>query len=85
VLSNGHIGYGLGLTALFEVLLTVAVPRWRRPAVIATTTIVAVLAVLGWQYIALAYGPMRRQPAPAAATLALAAGLVALLVDIDLY
>ncbi|MCU1670826.1 MAG: hypothetical protein JWP40_3753 [Blastococcus sp.] len=122
MLSNGHIAYGLGLTALFEVLLTVAVPRWRRPALIATTTAVSVLAVLGWQYVlrathaaqfftdlpfrpfpiswqdtgsgvatlaftglALAYGPMRRQPAPEAATLALAAGLVALLVDIYLY
>ena len=51
MLTDGHIGYGLGLTALFEVLLTVAVPRWRRPALIATTTVVAVLAVLGWQYI----------------------------------
>jgi hypothetical protein len=122
VLSNGHIGYGLALTALFEVLLTVAVPRWRRPALIVTTTVVTVLAVLGWQYVlrathaaqfftdlpfrpfpiswqdtgsgvaalaftslALAYGPLRRQPAPDAATLALAAGLVALLVDIYLY
>ncbi len=122
MLSNAHIGYGLGLTALFELLLTVAVPRWRHPALIATTTVVSVLAVLGWQYVlrathaaqfftdlpfrpfpiswqdtgsgvatfaftglALAYGPMRRQPAPAAAGLALAAGLVALLVDIYLY
>jgi hypothetical protein len=122
VLSNGHIDYGLGLTALCEVLLTVGVPRWRRPALIATTSVVAVPAVLGWQYalrtthaaqfftdlpfrpfpiswqdtgsgvatlaltsLALAYGPMRRQAAPAAASLALAAGVVALLVDIYLY
>ena len=33
----------------------------------------------------LAYGPMRKQPAPEAASLALAAGAVALLVDIYLY
>jgi uncharacterized membrane protein YqjE len=51
VLSNAHIGYGLGLTALFEAVLTVAVPRWRHPALIVTTTIVTVLAVLGWQYV----------------------------------
>ena len=47
MLSDAQIGYGLGLNALFEVLLTVAVPRWRRPALIATTTVVTVLAVLG--------------------------------------
>lgn len=35
--------------------------------------------------IALAYGPMRKQPAPQAANLALAAGAVAWLVDIYLY
>jgi hypothetical protein len=122
VLSNAHIGYGLALTALFEVLLTAAAPRWRRPALIATTTVVTVLAVLGWQVVlrathaaqfftdlpfrpfpiswqdtgsgvttlaftglALAYGPMRQYAAPAAANLALAAGAVALLVDIYLY
>jgi hypothetical protein len=122
MLPNQQILYGVGLTALFEVVLTVAVPRWRRPALTLTTTAIAVLAVLGWQYVlrathasqfftdlpfrpfpiswqdtgsgvvtlafaglALAYGPMRRGPAPAVATLALAAGLVALLVDVYLY
>jgi hypothetical protein len=43
------------------------------------------VATLAFTSLALAYGPMRRQPAPAAATLALAAGLVALLVDMYLY
>jgi hypothetical protein len=122
MLSNAHIAYGVGLTALFELVLTVAVPRWRRPALIATTTVATVLAVLGWQYVlraahatqfftdlpfrpfpiswqdtgsgvatlaftglVLGYGPMRKQPGHAAANLALAAGLVALLVDIYLY
>jgi hypothetical protein len=122
MLSTGHIANGLGLTALFEVLLTVTVPRWRHPTLIGTTTVVAVLAVLGWQAVlrathaaqfftdlpfrpfpiswqdtgsgvsalaftglALAYGPMRHRAAPDAATLALAAGVVALLVDIYLY
>jgi hypothetical protein len=47
MLSTMQISYGLGLTALFEVILTVAVPRWRRPALILTTTAVTVLAVLG--------------------------------------
>jgi hypothetical protein len=35
--------------------------------------------------LALAYGPLRRDPAPVAATLAAASGTVALLVDVYLY
>jgi hypothetical protein len=121
LLTNSHIAYGLALTALFEVILTLAVPRWRRPAFVATTTVVAVLAVLGWQYVlrathasqfftdlpfrpfpiswqdtgsgvvtlaltpVLAYGPMRRRAATEVANLSLAAGLVALIVDIYPY
>jgi hypothetical protein len=122
MLSNFHLGYGLALTAFFEVVLTVAVPRWRRPALVVTTTVAAVLAVLGWQLVlrathaatfftdlpfgffpiswqdsgsgvatlallapCLAFGPMRRQPAPACAGLALAAAAVALVVDVYLY
>jgi hypothetical protein len=122
MLSNAHIAYGLGVTAVFEVILTVVVPRWRRLSLIVATTVVTVLAVLGWQYVlrathaslfftdlpfrlfpiswqdagsgvvtlaftglALAYGPMRRQSAPAAAGLAVAAGVVALLVDVYVY
>jgi len=122
MLPTPQILYGPALTALFELILTIAVPRWRRPALILTTTAIAVLAVLGSQYVlrathasqffsdlpfrpfpiswqdtgsgvvtlafaglALAYGPMRRGPAPAVATLALSAGLVALLVDVYLY
>ena len=33
-----RILYGLSLTALFEEILTVVVPRWRRPLLILTTT-----------------------------------------------
>jgi hypothetical protein len=43
------------------------------------------VATLALVSLALAYGPMRRQPAPAVASLALAAGVVALLVDVYLY
>jgi hypothetical protein len=122
VLTNSHILYGLALTAVFEVILTLAVPRWRRPELIVTTTVVTVLAVLGWQCVlrathasqfftdlpfrpfpvswqdtgsgvatlaftgpVLAYGPLRRRAATDVATLSLAAGVVALLVDIYLY
>jgi hypothetical protein len=43
------------------------------------------LSALALVSLAPAYGPLRRQPAPAAATLATAAGAVALLVDVYLY
>lgn len=122
MLSYAHILYGLALTVIGEVVLTVAVPRWRRPGVVLTTVVSAFLGVLAWQFVlrvthasqfftdlpfrpfpvswqdtgsgvvtvalsavALAYGPMRKQPAPAVANLALAAGAVAWLVDIYLY
>jgi hypothetical protein len=122
VISWPQILCGVALTAAGEAVLTVAVPRWRRPALVATAVVGAALAVLGqqavlrfahvrefftdlpfgpfpvsWQdtgsggttlaltALAFAYGPLRRHPAPAAATLAAATGAVALLVDVYLY
>jgi hypothetical protein len=122
VISWSQILYGVALTAAGETALTVAVSRWRHPALAGTAVVGAVLAVLGWQAVlhvthawefftdlpfapfpvswqdtgsgvtalavtalALAYGPLRRDPAPVAATLAAASGTVALLVDVYLY
>jgi hypothetical protein len=122
MISWSQILYGVALTAVGETALTVAVSRWRHPALAGTAVVGAVLAVLGWQAVlhvthawefftdlpfapfpvswqdtgsgvtalavtalALAYGPLRRDPAPVAATLAAASGTVALLVDVYLY
>jgi hypothetical protein len=122
VISWSQILYGVALTAVGETALTVAVSRWRHPALAGTAVVGAVLAVLGWQAVlhvthawefftdlpfapfpvswqdtgsgvtalavtalALAYGPLRRDPAPVAATLAAASCTVALLVDVYLY
>ena len=104
MLSNAHIAYGLGVTAVFEVILTVVVPRWRRLSLIVATTVVTVLAVLGWQYVLRATHaslfftdlPFRLFPISwqdagsgvvtlAFTGLAVAAGVVALLVDVYVY
>ena len=122
MISWSQILYGVALTAVGEAVLTVVVPRWRRPALAGAAIVGAVLAVLGWQAVlhltharefftdvpfrpfpvswpdtgsgvtalavtalALAYGPLRRYPAPVAATLAAATGAVAVLVDVYLY
>ena len=122
MISWSQILYGVALTAVGEAVLTVVVPRWRRPALVGAAIGGAVLAVLGWQAVlhltharefftdlpfrpfpvswqdtgsgvttlavtalVFSYGPLRRHPAPAAATLAAATGAVALLVDVYLY
>jgi hypothetical protein len=122
MLTFGRIFYGVALTAIGLIGLTLVVPRWRRLGLSLAAVAGASAAVLAWQFVlrathasqfftdlpfrpfpvswqdtgsgvvafavtalVLAYGPMRKQPAPEAASFALAAGAVALLVDIYFY
>lgn len=122
MLSYAHLLYGATMTAIAEVAVLLAVPRWRRPGLVAVSGVVGFLAPFGWQLVlkithanefytdlplaafpvswqdtgsgvitfglralVLSYGPLRRAPARSAADLALATGVVALLVDVYLY
>ncbi len=123
MLSWGHLAYGAALSAFVEVLVMLALPRWRRrPWLIVTAALIGFAGPFGWQAVlkvtesyrfytdlpvsffpisyqdtgsgvvtfairslTLAYGPMRSALARDVATLSLATGGAALLVDIYLY
>ena len=74
------LGAGLALAALVSPSFRQSPGWWGIPGMRRASG-----SALAFTGLALAYGPMRHRPAPDAATLASAAGLVALLVDIYLY
>ena len=51
MLSYGHLLYGATLTAVAEAGLMLAVPRWRKAGLIATTAAIGFLAPFGWQVV----------------------------------
>lgn len=51
MLSWGHLAYGAGLSALLEILVMLAVPRWRRPVLILTSAAIGFAGPFGWQAV----------------------------------
>jgi hypothetical protein len=51
MLSWAHLARGAGLSALLEVLVMLAVPRWRRPRLIITSAVIGFAAPFGWQAV----------------------------------
>ncbi|PXY16692.1 hypothetical protein BA062_38475 [Prauserella flavalba] len=50
-LSYPELLGGATMTAVLEVLLMLAVPKWRRPGLIATTAAIGFLVPAGWQIV----------------------------------